>query len=97
MPQQIIVDADRLGALASSLQQAHRTLEASPRFARLEAGDLRLRLPTEVESYITGNVKVRDELIQQLDQAAQVTEAAARCFGQAESSLVRALTGGDSR
>ena len=97
MSQRIIVDPERLGALAASLQLAHTTLAASPSFSHLEAGDVRRRLPDEVTSFITSNQKVHDELVQQLDMAAQATDAAARCFAGTESSLVRALTGEGSR
>lgn len=91
---EIRVNPEELGALASSLRLAHRTLATSPRYAHLEAGDVWGRLPGAVSDFITKNEKPREELIQQLDVAAHALGAAARTFGETESCLVRALTGG---
>ena len=90
---EIRVDPERLAALASSLHLAHNTLAASPTYAHLEAGDVRGRLPGAVSDFINNNGGPREELIQQLDKAAQVLDAAAQGFGETESCLVRALTG----
>jgi hypothetical protein len=90
---EIRVDPERLAALASSLHLAHNTLAASPTYAHLEAGDVRRRLPDAVSGFINNNNGPREELIQQLDQAAQALDAASQGFGDTESCLVRALTG----
>lgn len=93
---EIRVDPDRLAVLAASLRLAHTTLAASPRYAHLEAGDVRGRLPGAVRDFITGNSSPREELVQQLDMAGQLIGAAQQAFAETESCLVRALTGGGS-
>lgn len=95
-PREIRVDLDRLGALASSLHLAREALAASPNYSQLGAGDTRRRLPDAVSDFISSNTAPRDELLQQLDAAAQAVDAACQGFGEAESCLVQALTGNDT-
>jgi len=92
----IQVDTERLGALASSVALAHSTLAASPRYAHLEAGDVRRRLPDAVSDFITMNEGPREELRASLECAANTLDAAWRGFSETESCLVRALTGEES-
>lgn len=97
MPQgEIRVDPERLSALASSLALAHATIEASPRYARLEAGDREGRLRDAVTDFIVKNEGPREDMRMQLKQAADAVAATARSFAETESCLVQALTGGGS-
>lgn len=97
MPQrEIRVDLERLGQLASSLHLARHALAASPTYAQLGAGDRRGRLPGAVSDFIDSNTGPREELLQQLVAAAQAVDAACQGFDDAESCLVRALTGKDT-
>lgn len=90
---EIKVDLDQLGALASSLHLAHSALAASPTYSQLGAGDQRRRLSDAVSDFINSNTGPREEILQQLDAAAQTVDAVCQGFGEAESCLVRALTG----
>ncbi len=91
--QQIVVDPQRLEALAASLHVAHNTLAASPDYAHLEAGDVDRRLAGTVSDFITKNKAPRERLVEQLEAAAEALDAAWKGFSQVESGLVRALTG----
>jgi hypothetical protein len=92
----IIVDPEQLAELADSLNLARRALEATPRYANLEAGDRDGRVAEAVAEFSSRNTTPRDELLEQLETAWKAVNAAARGFGEAESCLVRALADGGS-
>lgn len=96
IPGRIVVDPERLAVLASSLKLAHDALKQSPRYARLDAGDVERRLPQAVADFIADNEGPRDEMVAQLDMAHQMVGAAARFFGETENVLVQALTKEDA-
>lgn len=93
----IVVDPLRLAALSANLKVAHDTLDRSPRYSRLDAGDVRGRVADAVSDFISKNEGPREEMVQQLHMAYQMIGVAARAFSDAESFLVQALDGGSDR
>jgi hypothetical protein len=93
---EIVVDPVELAELADSLNLARRALEATPRYANLEAGDKRGRVAEAVEEFTSRNTTPRDELLQQLVTAWEAVHTAARVWGETETCLVRALADGGS-
>lgn len=89
----IVVDTNELWQFAESLRLAHRDLEASPTYARLDAGDTRGRLPDAVSDFITKNEGPREEMVQQLQSAYEMIVCAAQAWDDTENCLVQALTG----
>lgn len=92
----IVVDPAALAVVASNLKLAHDTLALAPRYTRLDAGDVRGRVPDAVSDFITKNEGPREEIVAQLNAAYRQIEVVASSFADTENCLVRALTGEDT-
>jgi len=97
MTTEIVVDPEVLRDLADSLRLAHNALDAAPRYAHLEAGDTAGHVPEAVEEFSSRNTTPREDILRSLDGARRAIDSAATSFTDAESSLVRALSGGERR